>query len=527
MTFRNIGIINIFILFVIAVLGVHPWHFLLLTVAQLVYVPLILNLVMKNDDGKYARYLPYLGIPAFLTVILLQVTSETSWDPFLAIIYFLFTLLIAGYGLMRFFNRGFAHLEEFLIDMGLIYIAVGGAWFFAYEAGIDTGFSAIMTWLTGIHFHYAAFLLPVFVGFLGRIYKSTFYNWIAAAVLVSPMIVALGITFSTLLELVSVLVYIFGIYGLINLSFKSPVNWLVRLSFSALGVAILFSLLYAFGNLTGLYTITIDFMLIFHGTINAVFYALAGIIGWSIQYPPSKHEYFKFPVSRIRGKGKVGETILTGKLDTATCNGLVDNMNIYDIDAETLSSSIIDFYENTNQYRLFSEVKWHTWFKPFAAVYRLISRYVEQINLPFSSKQVEMTGNIYSIKDDVDGRNDVRAWVRKVKKETTFVALYSSHENKGQTYMNIALPLPGSVMVGVLDLTPHGKDLRLSSKKQSLDADSGIYLAAGKFFFMLPIEEQFDVWEVEEGVLKARHNMWIFSIPFLTIEYDIFNKLQS
>lgn len=467
MTFRNIAMINIVILVAIAVFNAHAWHFLLLTAAQLVYVPLTLFLVMKDDVGKFSRYMPYLGAPAFLAVMLLQVTSETLWDPFLASVYLLFTLFVAGCGLIRFLNRGFTHLEEFLIDMGLIYLAVGGAWFFAYESGMDTGFSPMITWLTGIHFHYAAFLLPVFVGLIGRICKSVFYKWVAASVLISPVIVAMGITFSTMLELISVLVYVFGIYGLIYLSFKASINWLVRMSFTALSVAILFSLLYAVGNVTGLYMVTIDFMLLFHGVINVVFFALAGIVGWSIQYPPSNQREFDFPVSRIRGKGKISETILNGKLDKRSFAGLVDDMSIYqtDIDMGTLSPSVIDFYENTNQYRLFAKVKWHTWFKPFAAVYRLISRYVEQINLPFSGRQVEMRGDIFSVNDDVDGRRDVRAWVRKIKGETTFVALYSFHEKEGRTYMNIALPLPGAAVIGILELSEHGKNLRLSSKK--------------------------------------------------------------
>lgn len=129
------------------------------------------------------------------------------------------------------------------------------------------------------------------------------------------------------------------------------------------------------------------------------------------------------------------------------------------------------------------------------------------------------------MKDDIDGRNGTRAWVRKINEETTFVALYSSHKDKGRTYMNIALPLPYSSMIGILELSQHGKSLRLCSTKQlSVDADSGIYLAFGKHLFRLPIEEQFNIAEIEEGILKAQHNMWIFSLPFLKIDYEIYHK---
>ncbi|MBP1948658.1 YndJ family protein [Virgibacillus litoralis] len=521
MTFRNIGLCNILIVLVIAIFSPHPWYFMMLTVAQLVYVPLTLHLVMEGDNWKVPRFLPYLAIPAFAAVIFLQVTNDTAWDTVFTVIYFLFTLFIAGYGVSRFLHRGFVHLEEFLIDIGLIYIAIGGGWFVAYEANVDTGFSPMMTWLTGIHFHYSAFLLPIFTGLLGRLYKSALYKLVGIVVIVSPIIVAVGITFSTLLELLSVIIYIIGIYGLIYISFKASINWLNRVSFAALGVAIIFSLVYAFGNVTGLYTVTINFMLLFHGITNSVLFAAAGIIGWYIKLPFTVMRRPNFPVSQIRGKSVIGEGILTGRTDHKTYKGLVDDMSVYesDINTDTLSPAITDFYENTNQYRLIAEVKWRPWFKPFAAMYRLISRYVGQINLPFSSKKAEMNGNIFSVKDEDDGRNDVRAWVRKINEETTFVALYSAHKEQGRSYMNIALPLPYASMVGVLELNQDDSALQLSSANKA--NNSGIYLAFGKFLFRLPIEEKFYVEEAEKGNLRAQHNMWIFSLPFLKINYYI------
>lgn len=535
MTFREIGIINSALFLIVAILGSSPWYFLLLTVAQLVFVPLTLRLIMKNDNGWIHKSYLYIGTLAFIAIVLLQMTNETTWDLFLAMIYFIFTLMVAGYGISRFLNRGFSHLEEFSIDMGLIYLAIGGAWFVAHESNMETGFSPIITWLTGIHFHYAAFLLPIFVGFLGRLYKPKLYKLVGSVILIAPFIVAVGITFSTWLELLSVIIYIFGIYSIILLSFKVPFQhyiqkWLIRISFSALGVTIIFSLLYALGNLTGLYSVSIDFMLRFHGIINSILFALIGIIGWSIHLPLSKMKRLVFPISRIRGKGVIGEKILTEKTDdriASSYKGLVDNMNVFepDINADTLSPTIIDFYENTNQYRLFAEIKWKSWFKPFAGIYRLISRNVLQINLPLSSQRVEMTGDIFSVNDEVDGRSGARAWVRKIKGEVAFIAFYASHQEQGRTYMNIALPLPWSSMIGILELNQCGEELRLTSKKQqTIDADSGIYLAINKYLLRLPLEEQFHVEEVEEGVLKARHSMWIFSIPFLKIDYSIHHQ---
>lgn len=236
-----------------------------------------------------------------------------------------------------------------------------------------------------------------------------------------------------------------------------------------------------------------------------------------------------FPVSKIKGSMTVGEEMLeTYKDSSSFYKGLVNDMSIYqgDIDFSTLSPTIRDFYEKTSQYRLFAKVKWHTWFKPFSAIYRLFSRKVRQINLPLSSSEVEMTGDIIPVQEGLDGRNQPRAWVRKVDGEVCFVAIYSSHRTSGKTYMNIALPLPGATMTGVLKIEQFGEHLSLSSiKRHASQGDQGIYLSTRKGrLYKLPLHEQFIVEELHRGVLRAKHQMWIFGLPFLTIQYMIYHE---
>ncbi|MFF2755279.1 YndJ family protein [Psychrobacillus sp. NPDC058041] len=513
MTFKRIALIHIILFLVVLIFSVHPWYFLMLTVAQLLFVPLILRSILIRENRLYF----YFAIPAFIAVAILQTTANTKWDVLLAAVYLLFTFVVAVYGFGRFIRRGFAHLEEFSIDAGMMYLFIGGIWFFASIAEIDTGFSPILTWLTGIHFHYSAFLLPIFIGFLGRLHKTTAYKIICTIILIAPIVVALGIAFSPWLELVSVLLYIIGIYGFIVLAIKATFTStlqkaFVLTSFGSLGVTIVFSLLYA----TGVSSIGIDFMLRFHGFFNCILFALCGVVGWSISIPPSKDKGWQFPISNIRGKSINGEKILSNNLGTASYDGLVDNMDMY-VDRQSTPSTIIDFYENTKGYRLFSEVHWHTWFKPFAAVYKLISRKVQQLNLPYSNKQMEMTGDIVAIED---GRTKTRAWIRKIDKEVVFVALYSFHQNNNKTFMNIALPLPWSSMIGILELHQKHEKLLLTSKGSS-DSDPGIYLAFRQYVFKLPLQEQFLIEEIKEGELRAKHQMRIFSLPFLTINYVI------
>ncbi|NYF25475.1 YndJ family protein [Sporosarcina sp. JAI121] len=505
----------------------NPWHFLMLTIAQLFYIPFALRLIMGKDDW-FAKCYYYFAIPAYLAVALLQVTPDSKWDGLLAALYLLFTIGIALYGLWRFFNRGFTNLEEFAIDAGLFYIALGGTWFFAYVTGIDTGFSPLITWLTAIHFHYSAFLLPIFIGLLGRLYKPRIYRIVCSILLVSPLIVAIGITFSRWIELLSVGLYIVGLGGIILIACKTPFEnqlqkWLVRISFGTLGVTIIFSLLYALGNGFGLTAVNIDFMLRFHGVLNCLVFALFGIVGWSFQVPSANFHQPTFPVSHIRGKWIIGEQVLNGRLQDKH-QGLIDNIKVYEpfIQCDTLSPRIIDFYENTIDYRLFATIKWHSWFKPFAIIYAFMSSKTQQINLPLHGRQVEMTGDVIALQDELDSRDKVRAWIRKINNDTVFVALYSQHITAGRMYMNIALPLPFSTMTGILELHQAGNDLQLTSKRNSGESDAGIYISFFKNHpFKLPVEEDFIVSERKDGTLSAQHEMRIFSIPFLSITYLI------
>lgn len=134
-----------------------------------------------------------------------------------------------------------------------------------------------------------------------------------------------------------------------------------------------------------------------------------------------------------------------------------------------------------------------------------------------------MTGNIYRVDEGVGGRKSVRAWVREIKGEIAFVALYSFHTDGVRTYMNIALPLPFTSMHGILAFNQFDQTIELTSeRKDETMKDAGIYLAIGKNGrFRLPLTETFYLKEISAGQLKATYKMKICGVRFLTIEYKI------
>ncbi|MCL1694675.1 YndJ family protein [Lysinibacillus sp. BPa_S21] len=482
----------------------QPEYMLLLTVAQLIFVPAMVKMVISFNKAGDA-----IIVAMMLAITLLHWRSEGWIAIVFVLIYVLYTSFIAIQGVKRFLQRGFTNIAEISIDVGLIYLLIGGLWFFAFIANIDTGFSSLITWLTAIHFHYSACLLAISIGLFGRIHKSRWYNAVVVILLTGPLLVAIGITFSTIIEIISVTLYIAAIYSLFFLALKKKLprgqGLLLRISYGSLCITIIWSFMYAFGY------VGIPEMLKFHGFMNGIFFGGVGVLAWAIAIPETNFQPFHFPVSQIRGK-------LRERKDSHP--GLVDALSDF-VDTTKLPHIIPHFYEETYQYRLMASVKWKTWFKPFAFIYQFLSRFMQQLNLPFSSKQIEMTGKVVKVDALHDGRLAPRAWIRKIDEQTTFVAIYSKHKTAQTTYMNIALPLPFSTMMGVLYLYEDKGDLHLTSNH---DGDAGIYLAINRFLFQLPLQEHFKIKAEDETTLTAEHKMRIFGLPFLEIDYHITKK---
>lgn len=480
-----------------------------LTIAQLVYVPVVLQQIVTLH--KWQVLMIFAGQLAVTTLFFVD---NDVFAVVAASIYIVSTLAIMWSGVERFLRRGFVNTAEIMIDIGLIYIAIGGIWFYAHVVGIDTGFSPIITWLTAIHFHYSAFLLCITVGLLGRLRMTRFYAFCCAVIAVGPILVALGITFSHIIEIISVCLYVVAIFSQCIYAMKAKLplvaGLFIRLAFLTLCFTIIWSFLYAYSNLTGSGMVSIPNMLDFHGVLNCILFGGAIVTAWTLYIPATQQPQFTFPVSQIRGK-----LIATAEPHHA----LVDDMSIY-IDKSSVNPSICHFYESTQDYELKASVKWAIWFKPIAYVYQFISRRIEQLNLPYSADTVIMSGHISKVDATLDGRDNPRVWQRYMNDKTVFKAIYSQHVHDNQRYMNIALPLPYSSMHGILELTGRDGKLYLTSDSSG---DAGTYLAIGRYTLKLPLHEYFCIWE-EQNHLHATHDMTLFGIKFLHINYWIKRK---
>jgi hypothetical protein len=273
----------------------------LLLLAILVFTPLTLSLT----PGRIGEHpLPYRAavliqpFAALLVVVSFHTRTglaagllTTGWA--------LATAMSALFGLTRLWQRRSpGPLEELSIDAGLAYVTVGSGWLFLSRCGLNPlGFSDAIVLLTAVHFHYAGFTAPILTGLAGRKLKHVkpsllkFFRIAAVGVIAGPPLVAIGITFSRAIEMLSAFVLASSLLILAWLTFfaivpalKSRVaQLLLIISANSVLVTMIFACVYAVGRYRAVETLTIPLMAQVHGAPNAFGFVLCGLLAWLIE----------------------------------------------------------------------------------------------------------------------------------------------------------------------------------------------------------------------------------------------------
>ncbi|MFH7817607.1 YndJ family protein [Bacillus subtilis] len=514
----------------------------LVLLSILFFVPGIFPFVFRQSPVRAAQFMEYGLIQCYPAAAFFAVLALVTEVGGFALIWWMYTVFNALYAILRLWETKIHRIEETSVLFGLIYLAGGGFWFFAYAAHLQImQFGPLIILLTAVHFHYSAFLIPIFNGLLGRTIRKhrMLYSWITWVILLSPLLIALGITYSKTLDVIAVSIYMAAIYLHAFLVFTAAFRtktgtFLIRLSSAVLMITIAFSMIYSFGVFRQEVTLTINQMIWIHGFVNAFGVILPALIGWRIEdAKPFDADSVK-TFSRIYGKRKIGEEFLASiqAENNARYSGLVDDMGSLrskDFSPEKLEELILSFYEQTIEYNIKAKVTWSTWFRPLAIIYEWFSRRIGQIHLSTNPDWYRMYSKIRGVHSKKDGRERVRAWIRtNEKNETIFTALYSVYHSNGEGYMNISLPLPFSSMTGILKPYHHQEKLVLTSRRRKSRAgDEGIYLQTRAGTCPLPLSETFLIEAAHDNKLTAVHHMWLFGIKFLTVHYSITHINQS
>jgi hypothetical protein len=184
-------------------------------------------------------------------------------------------------------------VAEIGIDVGLIFLSVGGAWTTLSRSGIRPPyFEEPIILLTGIHFHYAGMILPLLTGLAAKERDGFLARVAVIGVVAGVPLVALGINLSPLgfrwpEWMASWLLAFAGILSAllqIRVARKACKGWvqiLLVLCGLSLFVGMLLAGLYAFGTYVGQPWLDIPAMIYSHGVINAVGFALPGLLAWN------------------------------------------------------------------------------------------------------------------------------------------------------------------------------------------------------------------------------------------------------
>jgi YndJ-like protein len=259
-----------------------PWGVVepLFLLAPLVLVPIALPLVSRRRPVDLQVALP-IGALAAAGALVLRAGPLAGA---LAIGWLAVTIRLAGVGALRLARRR-PDAAEAAIDLGLIALPVGGAWFVASRLGLTPmGFGEPVVLLTAVHFHYAAFTALVWTGCAARRLPATRARRLAVAgVAVGTPLLAAGITLAPWLELLGALVLAASLGSLaVRVMVRPPGPRALLLRISA--VSVLFSLplavAYAWGQVaTPL--VSLATMARLHGTANALGFGLCGLLGWA------------------------------------------------------------------------------------------------------------------------------------------------------------------------------------------------------------------------------------------------------
>jgi len=280
-------------------IAVRPgWTELLLLLGPTVAVPLGLACAAPSRQWRLLgrwRLAVGLGPPAALALCAAFALPPGNFAALLAIPWFLFAAFVALLGLLRMVEHAGRCSPERAVDAGLVFLAVGGLWTLASRWGMQLfGFSEPVVLLTGAHFHFAGFTLPILCGLAGRVVQGRLAGAAALGVVTGVPLVAIGITVGARgwlgIELAAA-AWLSAGAGMVALlqvrasqRLRSPLPMaLLVLSSVSLAAAMGLAAAYALGRWRGTPWLDIETMVRFHATANVFGFSLAGLLAWTLE----------------------------------------------------------------------------------------------------------------------------------------------------------------------------------------------------------------------------------------------------
>jgi len=223
-------------------------------------------------------------------------------------------------------------------------------------------------------------------------------------------------------------------------------------------------------------------------------------------------------------------------------SGLLEGMEQIGISEEEkllLNNKVSDFYENTSNYDIEIWSEWKGFFKPFGKVLSILfSKRLQQLNLPLNSMDTAkgMRSEIIKLKKKDTNETKWTIWYRIIKRTNNVIysGIYTNCQNPNydKPLLKVIFPLPnGNATVVMTKRIENDGSLILSSDGKKF-GDNGFYFTLtnnkGEYWarFVKSMHEWIHVYEDDENILRADHNLNFYGIRFLNLHYKMTKKRQ-
>ncbi|WKN40602.1 hypothetical protein [Tunicatimonas pelagia] len=215
----------------------------------------------------------------------------------------------------------------------------------------------------------------------------------------------------------------------------------------------------------------------------------------------------------------------------------IEQIGITGQEKERLNKKVVDFYENTSNYNLEVWSEWKGLFKPFGRLLSIIfSKRLQQLNLPLNSIDTAkgIKSEIIKLRSKNERETRWTIWYRILKStnDVVYSGIYTTCKNPNYKapLLKVVFPLPnGNASVIMTKKVQADGSLLLCSDGKKF-GDNGFYFTLtnkrGEYWarFVKPMHEWIRVYEDDEKVLRADHNLNFYGVRFLDLHYKMNKK---
>lgn len=272
---------------------------LLLLLAPVVIVPLGLRLVpLRGQQAIRMLRLARLVQPVGAVAAVIAFLHPQGWTAGLIALGWLCPCALGSLaGLLELLETRSWRPVPLVSAAALASLSVGAAWLVASRGGMRLGFSPAIVELTGVHFHYAGFAATLLAALAVHALRNAgqtvrrVATTAAAMVVVGTPITAIGITTRSAAATIAGPVLLAG--GILTIAGitafliapaleNAAARWLLRLSAAGVLLPMLLGVDYAVSRVFAVPALDLRWMAAIHGDLNALAFALPGLLGWTL-----------------------------------------------------------------------------------------------------------------------------------------------------------------------------------------------------------------------------------------------------